>query len=109
MNARRRLIIGLVAALAVIGVSTAVVVAASGDDQPLPDDARARATAAALDHVGGGRVLETEIGDDGMAYGVEILKPDGSVVEVSLDEDFQVARVEADDDGARDAEGPDDD
>jgi hypothetical protein len=45
-------------------------------------------------------VIETEVGDDGAAYGVEIQLEDGRVVEVSLDSSFDVIGDEADDDGA---------
>jgi hypothetical protein len=57
-------------------------------------------------------VVETEIGDDGAAYGVEVRLDDGSVVEVNLDAEFNVIGSEADDDGAEgeedDGEGDDD-
>jgi len=61
--------------------------------------------AAALEHTGGGTVVETEAGDDGAAYGVEIRLEDGRVVEVNLDQDFNVIGDEADDDGANDQDG----
>jgi hypothetical protein len=110
MTGRRKLVIAAVAALAVIGIGTGAVLAVVGDDdRPLQGSALDRATAAALDHVGGGRVIETEVGDDGAAYGVEIMRPDGSVVEVSLDRDFQVIGTEGDDDGAGEADAPEDD
>ena len=107
---RRKLLLAAVAALGLLAIGAGAVVAAGADDdRPLRGDARARAEAAALDHVGEGEVIETEVGDDGAAYGVEIRKADGSVVEVNLDRDFEVIGVEADDDGAEDAEGPNDD
>jgi hypothetical protein len=110
MTRRRKLLIAAVAALALLGLGTGAVLAVAGDDdRPLQGDARARASAAALDHVGGGRVIETEVGDDGAAYGVEILRPDGSVVEVSLDSDFRVIATEGDDDAAGESEGSEDD
>jgi hypothetical protein len=106
----KKILIIAVAALAVIGIGTAAVMAVSGeDDRPLQGNALERATAAALEHVGGGRVIETEVGDDGAAYGVEILRPDGSVVEVSLDRSFRVIGSEGDDDSAGESEGPSDD
>jgi hypothetical protein len=43
-------------------------------------------------------VIETEVGDDGAAYGVEVRRADGSVVEVELDENFAVIGQEADED-----------
>ena len=63
---------------------------------------------AALEHVGQGTVIETEMGDDGAAYGVEIRLRDGSVVEVELDENFNVSGTESDDDSGE-VEGTDDD
>lgn len=111
MNRRNKLVLGGLAAVLVIGAGTGAVVASSDDDdQALTGSTYDRATQAALDHVGGGEVIETEGGDDGAAYGVEIRKDDGSVVEVNLDDNFQVIGSEADDDGPGDTEeGPDDD
>jgi uncharacterized membrane protein YkoI len=71
------------------------------DEQPLTGATRDRAVAAALRHTGGGTVTETESGDDGAAYGVEVRLADGTEVEVSLDEHFNVLGEERDDDGAR--------
>ncbi len=110
MHRRKSLIVAVVAVLATIGIGTGVVLAAGGDDdRALKGNARDRATAAALQHVGGGTVIETEAGDDGAAYGVEIRKDDGSVVEVNLDGDYNVTGSEQDDDGSGEAEGTDDD
>lgn len=82
-------------------------VAASGDDdRPLTGRALEAATRAALDHLGGGTVLETEVGDDSAVYGVEIRLEDGRVVEVSLDADYQVIGTVGDDAG--EAGGTDD-
>ena len=39
----------------------------------------------ALEHTGGGTVTESEIGDDGAAYSVEVRLADGSQVEVNLE------------------------
>ena len=58
-------------------------------------DAAARA---ALEAVGGGKVLEVETADEGMSgFGVEVERPDGSYVEVNLDQDLQVVGMESDD------------
>ena len=111
MTDRRKLILIAAVIAVVLGVGGGIAIAGAGDDdQPLTGSALERATEAALAHVGGGRVVETENGDDGAAYGVEIQREDGSVVEVSLDEDFDVIGSTADDDGAGDTdEGSDDD
>jgi hypothetical protein len=106
---RKQTIAGAAAVLAVLGVGTGVGIASStDDDQSIRGDARQRATEAALEHVGQGTVIETELGDDGAAYGVEIRRADGSVVEVELDENFKVTGTEKDDD-SDEVEGTDDD
>lgn len=111
MTGRRKLVAGAIAAVVVIGAGTGVVLASAGDDdKPLTGTDLERATEAALDHVGGGEVIETEIGDDGAAYGVEVRRADGSVVEVNLDSGFDVIGSEADDDsGGEDDDDPADD
>ena len=106
---RKRWIAGGAIALAVIGAGTGFAIAGGGDDQPITGSALDQATAAALEHTGGGTVIETEVGDDGGAYGVEVRLDDGSVVEVTLDADFRVIGSAADDDGPGDQDGPGDD
>jgi hypothetical protein len=111
MDRRTKWIAGGAVALAVVGGGTGIAIAtgAMDDDEPLTGSALEQATAAALEYTGGGTVVETEAGDDGAAYGVEIRLADGRVVEVNLDQDFNVIGDEADDDGAREDEGTDDD
>ena len=106
---------GALAVLIAVG-AVGLTLAQGGDiDEPLSGTNLDRATQAALEHTGGGTVIETEVGDDGAAYGVEVRLDDGSVVEVQLDENFQVTGDEADDDGGAedgatdDDDGPDDD
>jgi hypothetical protein len=109
---RKRWIAGGALVLAVIGGTTGFAIANSGDDQPLTGSALDKVTAAALAHTGGGTVIETEVGDDGAAYGVEIRLDDGSVVEVALDRSFHVIGSASDDDGAGETaedDGPGDD
>jgi hypothetical protein len=100
---RTRWIVSGAVAVALIGGGTAIAVATgAGDDTPLTGSNLTRATAAALEHTGGGTVIESEIGDDGAVYSVEIRRDDGSVVEVSLDRHFNVIGQESDDDGPND-------
>lgn len=107
---KTRWLVGGALAVALIGGGTAIAVATGqGDDKPLTGSTLDRAAAAALARTGGGTVIETEVGDDGAAYGVEIRLDDGSVVEVNLDESFEVIGQEADDDGPGDQDGPGDD
>jgi uncharacterized membrane protein YkoI len=65
-------------------------------------DARERAGSVALQHTRGGRVTETELGDEEGYYEVEVTRDDGSQVDVHLDRRFNVLGDEADDDGAGD-------
>ena len=84
-------------------------VGGDGDDQPITGSALVDCTKAALAVNPGGTVTETEVGDDGAAYGVEIRLADGSQVEVNLDQNCDVIGQEADDDGPNDQDGPNDD
>jgi len=101
----------IIASVLVLGAGTAgiAIAAGGGDEKPLTGSALDKATAAALEHAGGGTVVETEVGDDGAAYGVEIRRADGSQVEVELDENFDVIGQEADDEKAGEDEGNDSD
>ena len=101
---------GVVAALAAGGVAIAGAAAAGGDDgtrrdRPITGQALDRASAAALAETGGGKVTETEVGDEEGAYEVEVTRADGSQVDVHLDQDFTVVGSERDgrqDDGRAD-------
>ena len=107
MQQRTKVAIAGGAVAAVLAIGTGVGIAASGDDdRPLTGGDLERATEAALAHTGGGTVIETEVGDDGAAYGVEVRLAGGRVVEVSLNPDFEVIGSTADDD-ARGDEGAD--
>ena len=95
---RRRLALIGVLVVAVLTGGIAIAATTGDDDEPLTGQTRTDAVDAALEHTGGGQVLETEAGDDGAAYGVEIRLDDGRTVEVNLDEDFNVIGQEDDDD-----------
>ena len=104
------IIVGAVLALAIGGGAGAGIVVAGGgdDDQPITGAALDECTAAALAEHPGGTVTETEVGDDGAAYGVEIALDNGSQVEVNLDGNCVVVGQAADDDGAGDEADSDD-
>jgi uncharacterized membrane protein YkoI len=108
MDRKRRWIAGGTLAVVVVAGGTGLAIASAGDDDhPLSGSALDRATAAALAHTGGGTVIESEVGDDGAAYDVEIRLANGSTVEVQLDGQYQVIGREADDDGAGDEDEAD--
>jgi hypothetical protein len=96
---------GTLVALAAIGGGIGLATGGD-DDRPLKGDVLDRASEAALAHVGEGTVVETEAGDDGAAYEVEVKRDDGTVVEVQLDSGFDAIGSERDDDGT---DGPEDD
>jgi hypothetical protein len=99
---RKRLLLAL-GAVAVVGAGAGVAAPGDGDsDEPLRGSELEQASAAALKHTGGGTVVDSEVGDDGAAYGIEIRRGDGSQVEISLDNDFNVIGQESDDDGSED-------
>lgn len=109
MHKRTRFAVVAAAGVAIVaaGGAGAAVAAGGGDDDeaPITGDDLDRATAAALEHTGGGRVTETEVGDEESLYEVEVTLDDGTQVDVQLDEDFRVVGDERD---GRDDE-PDDD
>ena len=93
--------IAAVAALAAGGAAIAGATGGGDDDatdKAISGQALDRAKAAALGHTGGGKVTETEAGDEEGAYEVEVTRADGSQVDVHLDKSFKVISQAADDD-----------
>ena len=93
MKRNTKIIAGAAIAAVAVAAGTGVAVAAStGDDneQPITGTALDEASAAALEHTGGGQVSETEVGDEESYYEVEVTLDDGSQVDVQLDEQFNV-------------------
>ena len=107
----RKLLVIVAIALVVAAVSGGIAIAAGvGDsDKPLTGASLQKATAAALAHTGGGTVVESEVGDDGAAYDVEVRRPDGKIVEVELNSSYGVIGSDTDDDGPNDNDGANDD
>jgi uncharacterized membrane protein YkoI len=109
MSKRTKLIIAGAALVAVIGTGAGITMAgASGDEDtpPITGDPLDKASKAALEHTGEGRVTETEVGDEESYYEVEVTLDDGSQVDVQLDEQFNVVSDEKD---GVDDEGENDD
>ena len=103
MTKRSKILTAGVAALAVAAGGVGVAVAGGGDDAeaPIRGSALEKASAAALEHTRGGRVTDTEVGDEESLYEVEVTLADGTEVAVQLDRGFKVISGEADksDDG----------
>jgi uncharacterized membrane protein YkoI len=68
----------------------------NGDDHPITGEAYDKASAAALKATGGGKVTDTEVGDEESYYEVEVTLDDGSQVDVQLDRDLNVVDQMAD-------------
>jgi Peptidase propeptide and YPEB domain len=109
MNRTLALIVALVLALGALsaGIATAAGLGGSDDaEQPITGAALNQARAAALAETGGGRVTDTEVGDEESYYEVEVTRTDGSQVDVQLDRSFNVVGASADEDNRKDQDRP---
>jgi len=86
--------LGAAIAVGTFGAGTGAVLASGGADEaedgaetPITGTELDQASAAALDHLGEGRVSDTEVGDEEGYYEVEVTLDDGSEVGVHLDAD----------------------
>ena len=97
---RRTKVAAVGSAVVVAGlVGTGIAVASSDDDAtetPITGTDLQKAEEAALEHTGGGRVTGTEVDDEESKYEVEVTMPDGSQVDVQLDEAFSVVSSDGD-------------
>jgi hypothetical protein len=95
---KRKTWIAAGAVVAALTGGAGIAVASGGDDSesPIRGEALNKASAAALTRTGGGRVTETETGDEESYYEVEVTRPDGSRVDVQLDRDFRVVGASPD-------------
>lgn len=93
---------GVLALAMAVGGTAAVAGGDAGDTRPITGASLEKASAAALEATGGGRVTETETGDEDGAYEVEVTLDNGDQVDVHLDSDFKVIGQKAD------TEDPDD-
>jgi hypothetical protein len=94
------LIAGTALVGAAVGTTGVAMAGAGGDDSEAAISGAAydRAATVALDHTGGGRVTDTEVGDEESYYEVEVTLDDGSQVDVQLDENFTVVTSDPDED-----------
>ena len=101
---RSALIVVIVVAALIATAGIALAARNSFDDpqQPITGTALARASEAALASTGGGRVTETEVGDEDSYYEVEVTLAGGRQVDVQLDKSFSVVSTKADSDSSSD-------
>jgi hypothetical protein len=99
------IVLGAVGVTAIAGVGIAQATSGGSDhDRPITGAALEQASRAALEHTGGGRVTETEVGDEESLYEVEVTMADGRTIDVQLDKDFHVVGDKVDrEEGDRDA------
>jgi hypothetical protein len=103
MRKRVAVSVGVGAVLLVIGggVASGAFGSGGGDDGPsshqyTPAEAQA-ATKAALEATSGGHANSVETDhENGATYEVEVTKPDGTTVDVRLDENYEVVDIEGD-------------
>ena len=110
-NVKTILVAAAVATILLVGAGVAYATG-SGDDsseQQATGPGIEKAKSIALDHTNGGRVTGTEVGDEEGYYEVEVIKDDGSQVDVHLDRDFNVLSTPADHEGPDTKDGPNDD
>jgi len=112
MERKTRWIAAGVAGVAVVAAAATPAPAATGvgddNESPITGSALDKASAAALEETGGGRVTETEVGDEESYYEVEVTLDDGSQVDVQLDKSFTVVSSSADHEDTGKDDGADD-
>jgi uncharacterized membrane protein YkoI len=108
MSTRTKKLLIAGAAVAVLGAGGGAIAIATdegGDDdateRAITGGALQRASDAALEHTGGGRVTDTEVGDEESYYEVEVTTDEGQQ-DVQLDRNFNVVDSEADSDEGED-------
>jgi uncharacterized membrane protein YkoI len=103
------IVAGVISAVLIGGGTGLSVATAGGDDdsseKPITGGALTKASAAALEHTGGGKVTDTEVGDEEGYYEVEVTLTDGKRTDVHLDKDFKVLGTEADSEDEKNDEG----
>jgi hypothetical protein len=88
--------VAIAAALALGGAAWAIAGGGDDDGPGYTGPGAAQAKAAALAHTGGGAANAVEKDDEESAWEVEVTKPDGSTVDVQLDDNFKVVGVDGD-------------
>ena len=107
INLRTLVIAAAVAMLVLLGAGVAYATADDSSSQPRGSNID-KAKSIALDQTNGGNVTGTEVGDEEGYYEVEVIKDDGSQVDVHLDRDFNVLSTPADHEGPDTKDGPND-
>lgn len=109
MQRARKIVVSATALGAVLGGAGIAGAVAGGDDDTegrVTGPEADAATAAALAATGGGTANSVERdSEDGATWEVEVTKPDGTTVDVRLDEGYEVVVIEGDSESADDSDG----
>ena len=96
----RKIAIVTAGVLAAAAIGGGAAIAGGGDDDAsdtaITGAALEQASAAALAHTGGGKVTQTEVGDEESYYEVEVTLGSGTQVDVQLDRGFEVVGSKTD-------------
>ena len=99
----KKVLLAVAVAVVVLGGAGVAYASSSGDDSSEQQATGAgieKAKSIALDYTNGGRVTGTEVGDEEGYYEVEVIREDGSQVDVHLDRDYNVLSTPADHEGS---------
>lgn len=99
----KKVILAVALAMVVLAGAGVAYASGSGEDSSEPQATGPgieKAKSIALEHTNGGRVTGTEVGDEEGYYEVEVIRGDGSQVDVHLDRDFNVLSTPADNEGS---------
>jgi len=100
----KNVLLALAVAMVVLaGAGVAYASSGSGEDsseQQANGPGIEKAKSIALDYTNGGQVTGTEVGDEEGYYEVEIIREDGSQVDVHLDRNYNVLSTPADQEGS---------
>jgi uncharacterized membrane protein YkoI len=106
MDRRMKIVIGTAAATVIAGVAASGVAGAAedpgadtGSDVAITGTDLEKASAAALEATGGGKVVDSEVEDEENGYEVEVNLDDGRQIEVQLDGDFKVVSKDENEEG----------
>ena len=99
----KKVLLALALAMVVLAGAGVAYASGSGEDSSEPQATGAgieKAKSIALDYTNGGQVTGTEVGDEEGYYEVEIIRKDGSQVDVHLDRNFNILSTPADHEGS---------
>ena len=98
----KNVLLALALAMVVLAGAGVAYASGSGDssEQQATGSGIEKAKSIALDYTNGGQVTGTEVGDEEGYYEVEVIRTDGSQVDVHLDRNYNVLSTPADHEGS---------